>query len=56
MADTNRNITPITELSEEQLFTVQKVKDKIYYITDRQPVLPVIYAGSGDERKKESEG
>ena len=33
MADTNRNITPITELSGEQLFTVQKIKDKIYYIT-----------------------
>lgn len=33
MADTNRNLTPITELPEEQLFTVHKIKDKIYYIT-----------------------
>lgn len=33
MADTNRNLTPIEELQEEQLYTVVKSQDKIYYIT-----------------------
>ena len=37
MADTSRNLTQIAELQEEQLFTVQKVQDKIYYITTDSP-------------------
>nr|WP_106781341.1 PD40 domain-containing protein [Lysinibacillus timonensis] len=37
MADTDRNITQIAELEEEQLFTVQKIQDKIYYITTNTP-------------------
>lgn len=32
IADTNRNITQVTDL-EEQIFTIQKTQDKIYYIT-----------------------
>ncbi len=32
IADTNRNITQVADL-QEQLFTVQKTQDKIYYIT-----------------------
>lgn len=32
IADTNRNITQVADL-QEQIFTVQKTKDKIYYIT-----------------------
>ena len=37
MADTSRNLTQIAELQEEQLFTVQKIQDKIYYITTDSP-------------------
>ena len=37
LADTSRNLTQIAELQEEQLFTVQKVQDKIYYITTESP-------------------
>lgn len=33
MADTAGKLAQISELQEEQLFTVQKVQDKIYYIT-----------------------
>jgi TolB protein len=33
MADTGRKLTQIAELQEEQLFNVQKIQDKIYYIT-----------------------
>lgn len=33
MADTDGKITPIAGLKEEQLFTVQKVQDKIFYST-----------------------
>ena len=37
LADTSRNLTQIAELQEEQLLTVQKVQDKIYYITTDSP-------------------
>ena len=37
MADTSRNLTQIAELQEEQLLTVQKIQDKIYYITTENP-------------------
>ena len=37
LADTSRNLTQIAELQEEQLLTVQKVQDKIYYITTENP-------------------
>ena len=33
MADMTGKLTQIPELQEEQLFTVQKMQDKIYYIT-----------------------
>lgn len=33
MVDTGGNVTQIAELQEEQLFTVHKMKEKIYYIT-----------------------
>ncbi len=34
MADTSRKITRVAGLQEEQLFTVRKIQDKIYYITE----------------------
>lgn len=37
MADTRGNQTQITELQEEQLFTVHKIQGKIYYITTDSP-------------------
>ncbi|MDW0117452.1 hypothetical protein QTL97_10940 [Sporosarcina thermotolerans] len=37
LADTSRNLTQIAELQEEQLFTVKKTQDKIYYITTDGP-------------------
>ena len=52
MADTNRNITPITELSEEQLFTVQKIKDKIYYITTDSPSFQLYMLDLVTKKKK----
>lgn len=52
MADTNRNITPITELSEEQLFTVQKMQDKIYYITTDNPTFQLFLLDLVTKEKK----
>lgn len=37
LADSSRNLTQIAELQEDQLLTVQKMQDKIYYITTDSP-------------------
>ncbi|MER2038765.1 MAG: hypothetical protein ABS944_11520 [Solibacillus sp.] len=42
MADTRGIVTQITELQDEHLFAVQKIQDKIYYITTDSP-FPQVY-------------
>lgn len=57
MADTNRNITPIAELQEEQLYTVQKMQDKIYYITTESPSMELYLLDlkTGEKKKLDVE-
>ena len=41
VADTRGNITQIAELQEEQLYTVHKMQEKIYFITTDSPTFQV---------------
>ena len=52
MADTSRNLTQIAELQEEQLFTVQKIQDKIYYITTDGPTFQLYMLDLVTKEKK----
>lgn len=52
MADTSRNLTQIAELQEEQLFTVQKIKDKIFYITTDSPTFQLYMLDMVTKEKK----
>ena len=52
MADTRGNLTQIAELQEEQLFTVHKMKEKIYYITTDSPTFQVYMLDLVTKEKK----
>ena len=52
MADTSRNLTQIAELQEEQLFAVQKIQDKIYYITTDGPTFQLYMLDLVTKEKK----
>lgn len=51
-ADTARKVTQIAELQEEQLFTVRKTQDKIYYITTENPSFQLYMLNSETGEKK----
>ncbi len=52
MADTARKVTQIAELQEEQLFTVKKTQDKIYYITTDGPTFQLYMLNQATGEKK----
>jgi TolB protein len=52
MADTRRKLTQIAELQEEQLYTVKKVQDKIYYITTDNPSFQLYMLNMVTKEKK----
>lgn len=52
IADTRGNLTQITELQEEQLFTVHKMQEKIYYITTDGPFFQVYMLDLMTKEKK----
>lgn len=52
MADTRGKLTQIAELQEEQLFTVHKMKEKIYYITTDSPTFQVYMLDLVTKEKK----
>lgn len=52
LADMNGNLTQITELQDEQLFTVHKTQGKIYYITTDSPSYQVYMLDPMTKEKK----
>lgn len=52
LADMNGNLTQITELQDEQLFTVHKTQGKIYYITTDSPPYQVYMLDPMTKEKK----
>ncbi|NLD47580.1 MAG: hypothetical protein GX660_10340 [Clostridiaceae bacterium] len=52
MADTSRKVTQLAELQEEQLYTVRKIQDKIYYITIGNPSFQLNILNMTTKQKK----
>lgn len=52
LADTSGNVTQIAELQEEQIFTVHKIQEKIYYITTDSPSFQVYMMDLMTKEKK----